>query len=153
MNFVAKYFSKVIHVNLKFENTMIKLWLPCNPPTATAQQKKITRMGKTYDPPNVKAATEFLAGLLAPYAPKEPLTGPVVERVRFVFPWRPSESKKVVKAGVNVPIITKPDCDNMVKRLNDILERLRFFENDSQIYSMTIEKYRGSSPGIMINLG
>lgn len=132
---------------------MIKLWLPCIPPTATAQQKRHTKRGQSYDPPNVVSATQFLTGLLLPHSPKEPLSGPIRQRVKFIFPFRDSEKKAILKANVDVPMLGRVDCDNLVKRFNDVLAQLRYFENDNQIYSMMIEKWRGPNPGILLNLG
>jgi Holliday junction resolvase RusA-like endonuclease len=79
------------------------------------------------------------------------MAGPVALSVRFVFPWRKSESKARRALGI-VPCDTRPDCDNMVKLVADVLTHLRFYQDDGQIAKLHVEKAWGDEVGITITI-
>ena len=127
---------------------MIHVLLNITPPTATAQQKGVfVRNGRAhfFTKEKVRDAEAFLSGLLAPYAPAEPMHGPVYFQARWCFPYRKSERNSVVRAGLEVPHTSRPDLDNLEKNLLDVLTRLRFWEDDSQVFTKSTAKVWGPS--------
>ncbi|MEM9236789.1 MAG: RusA family crossover junction endodeoxyribonuclease, partial [Verrucomicrobiota bacterium] len=114
---------------------MIAFRLDMIPPKATSQSagKRIV-MGKVKGKPkpmffkNKKAQTaeNDLMLLCSPFAPAEPLEGPLALHVDLVWPWRKSEPKYRRKLG-RVPMTSKPDCSNAVKHIEDVLTKLLFW--------------------------
>lgn len=50
--------------------------------------------------------------------------------------------------------ISKPDCDNMVKLLQDVMADVGFFVNgDEQVASLKVSKTMAERPGISIEVG
>jgi Holliday junction resolvase RusA-like endonuclease len=134
---------------------MIRVKLNITPPTATAQQKGATiRHGfiHFYKKDKVKEAEDFLELLLAPYAPETPLAGAVFVQVRWCFPYRKSEPKRVVRAGREIPHTSRPDLDNLEKNLLDVLTRLHFWTDDSRVFSKSTAKFWGPEPYLAIAL-
>lgn len=102
-----------------------------------------------------KAWVEELTWRLSPYRPKKPLEGPLSMCVVFIWPLNKGDQDTKAKreALEETPWIwhdTKPDWDNAPKTLMDVMEKLGFYGNDSQIVMASVEKYRGVKPGIFI---
>ncbi len=134
---------------------MIRVKLDIIPPTATAQQKGVfVRNGRAhfFTKQKVRDAEDFLAALLAPHAPAEPLRGPVYFQARWCFPYKKSEPKRVTAAGREIAHTVRPDLDNLEKALLDVLTRLRFYEDDSQIFTKSTAKVWGPKPYLAIAL-
>ena len=134
---------------------MIRVKLDIVPPTATAQQKGVfVRNGHAhfFTKQKVRDAEDFLAAMLAPHAPAEPLSGAVYFSARWCFPYRKSERKSVTKAGREIAHTVRPDLDNLEKALLDVLTRLRFYEDDSQIFTKSTAKVWGPKPYLAIAL-
>lgn len=134
---------------------MIRVRLGIVPPTATAQQKGVfVRNGRArfFTKAKVREAENFLAALLAPHAPAEPLRGPVRFQARWCFPFRKSEPKRVTAAGREIPHTVRPDLDNLEKALLDVLTRLRFWEDDALVFSKETSKHWGPRPYLEISL-
>lgn len=132
---------------------MIRVKLDIVPPTATAQQKGVyVRNGRAhfFTKEKVRDAEDFLAAMLAPHAPDDPLVRPLFFQARWCFPYRKSELKSVTKVGREVPHTTRPDLDNLEKNLLDVLTRLRFWEDDAQVYTKSTAKVWGLSPYLAI---
>lgn len=89
--------------------------------------------------------------LCGAHAPSEPLSGPVRLRVDFVFPWRKKEPKKRIALG-QVPNDARPDCDNLVKLIGDVLTKLRFYNDDAQVAQLHVAKYWGNNVGIAVQI-
>ena len=125
-------------------NKPITIMLPIVPPTKTHQNKKIVNIGKhakLADTKELKLVISDYLTLLKPYQPARPLTGPVSLK---------SEPKKN-RIGL-IPKTTKPDWDNLAKTLQDVLTRLRFWEDDAQVYSASVDKWWGEEPQITITV-
>lgn len=122
---------------------MIDIWIPGKPPTATAQQKGRSRSGVWYKPKHLREAEELYMNWLAIQKPAQPLKGPIVLRVDFLFP-----ATKPHKPGD--PKITRPDTDNMVKLLKDCLTRSGYWLDDAQVADETVIKIYDKDPGIRI---
>ena len=67
----------------------MKFFIEMNPPTATAQEKKVALINGRpvfYEPAKLKAAKKALTALLFQKRPKESLTGPLSLSVLWLFP-------------------------------------------------------------------
>lgn len=130
------------------------------PPTRTAQQKGafsyIGRDGKAhtrfYRKAEVQEAEAFLAGLLKPYKPEQPIEEPVALGVVFCFPYRASEKKSITRRALTVPHTVRPDLDNLEKGLLDTLTRLGFWRDDNLVWSKVTHKLRGPKPFLKIKI-
>jgi hypothetical protein len=74
-----------------------------------------------------------------------PFAGPVAVRIRFVWPYRAAERKAVVRNGLEVPHVTRPDLDNVaIKPLLDMLEQAQVFaRGDAQVAELHASKAWG----------
>lgn len=92
-------------------------------PTATAQQKgeRICN-GRIhhYIKPEVAAARSLLESILGKYAPEKPVTGPVKLRSVWCFP-------TTAKHTNGEPHTSRPDTDNLVKLLKDVMTTLGYW--------------------------
>ena len=127
--------------------------LDCVPPTATAQQKGAMVIGgrvRFYTKAKVRRAESLLASLLMPHRPSVPFSRPVALTATWTFPWRKSERRSVVKAGLPVPHTSRPDLDNLEKNLLDVMTSLAFWTDDSLVARKDTGKQWGPRPGIDI---
>lgn len=131
---------------------MPAFFIPCNPPKATAQQKGIMVVGgkpRHFKKKHVREAENDLLSLLSPYRPNEPVEGPVLLTVLWIYPWRSGEKKKNRALGF-LPSDKRPDTDNILKMLKDCLGRLLFWHDDSQVAFEQMLKGWGDRPGFGI---
>ena len=125
-----------------------EFFVSMNPPTATAQEKKVAMIGgrpRFYDPPKVKAAKAELTAEIAPFAPKQPLTKAVRLTVEWHFPKIKGRKNGEYKT-------TRPDTDNLQKALKDIMTKLGFWKDDALVVSELTEKFWADTPGIFIRI-
>ncbi len=123
---------------------MLKFRLNCIP-TAQARARHMTTksgLSVSYKSANQKANERTLEALLAPYAPKAPLQGPLVLEFVAALPVGKSDSKKLREAKLTglVAPEKKPDLDNILKNLMDCMTRLRFWTDDVQVVCLRCEK-------------
>lgn len=120
-------------------------------PTATLQQAKAYYNPKLhrvamYEPQNVKDAKKLYENKLRPFRPTEPIEGPKKITIEFAMGIKSEKKKGTWKT-------TRPDIDNMCKILLDRMTALRFFNDDSEIVSLTASKRyveEGESPNVTI---
>ena len=128
------------------EPKLIKaIYLPINPPTATAQMKGVRVVhGKPmfYEKSEVKTARQMFTLELKPHAPKVPSDKPIKLTVWFAF-----DTKNKKLWGQYKP--TRPDTDNSLKLLKDCMTGL-FFKDDSQVVEETVIKTYAEKATIMI---
>lgn len=103
-----------------------------------------------YDKGNSKQAKRLLASELIKFSPPEPMQGPVKLTVKWVYPFRKSEKKTNLHSPMYCD--TRPDCDNLVKGLKDIMTDLKFYNDDGQIAHLDFCKAWHSNYGIYITL-
>ena len=124
-------------------------FIEMNPPTATAQEKKVTVVGgkpRYYDPAPVKEARKKLTGKLIVHRPDTPLTGPVALTTLWLFPKGKSHKNGEWRS-------TKPDTDNLQKLLKDCMTKCGFWKDDAQVVRETVEKRWSDDPaGIYIEI-
>lgn len=127
-------------------------FLRCVPPKTSHHAKRIVRVGqwtRLADKPELVAARAMLDELLLPHQPDTPLVGPVALHLEFTWPWLASDSHRTRLAG-RILHTSKPDCDNAAKAITDRLAALRFLEQDQQVAHLSVFKWRGDQPGILI---
>jgi len=134
-----------------------QIFIPCVPPKATHQgsamilrRKDVTPfVGKASNSAGAKAKKTLLTLLLC-HAPKRSFEGPTEVEVKLVFPWRKSEPKKNKALGI-MPMVTKPDLDNLSKMIVDSMADANWFAGgDQQVHLLTLSKWWGDEVGITI---
>ena len=135
---------------------MISFFLPIIPSKATSQgagKRIMVVRGRPmfFKSNHAKEAEGDLMSLCAPYAPKEPLQGAVALYVDFTFPWRKSEPKRRIALG-RVPHTSRPDCSNLIKMIEDVMTKLRFWTDDSCVAHLVISKGWGDNVGISVEV-
>lgn len=125
---------------------MIEVFIPGQPPTATAQQKGQNRKtGAYYKTPELRNAESKYMAWLAKSKPEKPLDGAVVLTVQFGF--QPSNLHPH-----GTPKTTKPDTDNMVKLLKDCMTKCGYWHDDAQVAMETVVKIYHEAPGILVEV-
>lgn len=117
-------------------------------PTVTHQQKKVRVIrGKPqfYEPDELKETRTMFMELLAPYAPEEPMDGPLRLTTKWLFPKIKGTTNGQYKH-------TKPDTENLLKLPKDCMQELGFFVNDSRVASEITEKFWADTVGIYVRL-
>jgi Holliday junction resolvase RusA-like endonuclease len=89
---------------------------------------------------------EKLAALIARHCPPEPFTGPLMLEVTAYLPLpHMSKKKAALSLGGALHHVTKPDLDNIVKHLLDVLRGM-VYRDDKQIVSIAARKQYGDPP-------
>lgn len=135
---------------------MIAFFLPITPPKATSQgagKRIIVIAGKPmfFKSGKAQGAENDLTLLCSRHIPAQPMEGALCLQIDFTFPWRKSEPQKRLVLG-RVPHTSKPDCSNLVKMIEDVLTKLGFWKDDSQIASLTVTKAWGDKVGIAVRI-
>lgn len=128
-------------------NSVIEFFLPMVPPSVTHQEKKVSVVtGKPifYEPPELADARQKLAAYLAKHTPSEKLTGPLQLITKWCYPRGKHENGEYK--------ITKPDTDNMIKLLKDVMTELGFWQDDALVASEVTEKFWADVPGIYVRI-
>ncbi len=122
-------------------------FMPMVPPTCTHQEKQVRVVnGKPvfYEPAELKVAREKLRAHIGRFSPGRPFTGPVRLTTWWCFPkGRHADGEYRT---------SKPDTDNLVKMLKDVMTELHFWQDDAQVASEVIEKYWAERPGIYVKV-
>lgn len=122
---------------------------PGEPPTVTAQQKGVAvRAGRArfYTKPRVEAAGERLALMVGPHTPKTPIRRPTPICVAVEWRFTPPRGRK---PGYRV---TRPDVDNLMKLLLDVMTRLGWWQDDAQVARMEVSKRWSRTPGLHVTV-
>lgn len=150
----------------------IYLWLDMVPPTTTAQGKRLnTRKLMAVTRRDSKAAgknpykglffkaedhsdemrmvREKLERSLS--RPLSPIAGPVSLFVKATWPWLAKHSKST-RAKDYAWKVSKPDCSNWIKGIEDELVKAGYLKDDAQVCSLTVYKCHGEHPGISIGI-
>lgn len=117
-------------------------------PTVTHQEKQVHVVnGKPvfYEPDELKAARAKLLAYLGQHVPEKGFTGPVRLTTWWCFPVTGKHKNGDYKTS-------KPDTDNLVKLLKDVMTELHFWKDDAQVASEVIEKYWADLPGIYVKV-
>ena len=120
----------------------IQFFIPMKLPSATHQMKKWgVWNGKpySYEPQSVKDARQKFIAHLAKHVPDAPMQGPLSLTTQWIYPADSKHPDKTWKT-------TKPDTDNLVKLLKDVMTTLHFWKDDAQVASEVIQKFYSSGP-------
>ena len=123
------------------------IFLKLDPPTATSQENKTAVVNGRIMHYKSKSAQKTFATLTAalkPFAPAEPMEGPIRLMTVWKFPRGKSHKDGEWKTS-------RPDTDNLVKALKDVMTRLGFWKDDSQVCCEIISKFWSAEPGIDIS--
>jgi Holliday junction resolvase RusA-like endonuclease len=122
-------------------------------PTAKGRPRSFVRNGhaRVYTPSKTDQAERDFIALADPHAPERPFEGPISLSLRFVFPIPQSWSR--VKRQRAWWHVSKPDLSNVVKTVEDALNRSgRWWRDDSQIARLAVEKVYGPAPQIEVEV-
>ena len=117
-------------------------------PTVTHQEKQVHVVnGKPvfYEPEELKAARAKLLAHLGQHVPKDRYIGPVRLITKWCFPVLGNHQNGEYKTS-------KPDTDNLVKLLKDVMTELHFWKDDAQVASEITEKFWSDLPGIYVKV-
>ena len=120
-------------------STLAKFTLKCIPPRATKKNnKQIMRRGKGGTPfigkskdSKWKEAESELSALLIPHAPREPFDGALWVEVIWTMPYTKAVPQR--DWGKIIPHQKRPDADNLVTGLFDVMTDCGFWHDDAQI--------------------
>ena len=100
----------------------------------TAQMKRVNhKSGAFFMGKDVRLAHDLYMNQLYEYAPEKPLEGPL--SLGFIFSYTIKDKKKR-----GTPKTSRPDCDNLVKLVMDVMTELGFWVDDAQVTKLRIEK-------------
>ena len=122
----------------------------------TAQQRaRHTRAGRAYKSAAQEDNERTLEAMLLPYVPNRPLSGPVKVFFTAYMPIPASTTKRTREAmqREETPHTKKPDLDNLEKQLLDCMTRMRFWEDDRQVYCVIKQKVYSPSPRWEVQVG
>ena len=78
-----------------------------------------------------------------------PRTDAVMLSLDFYFPWPKSKLKNYPHYS-GIPVIKRPDLDNLIKAVMDSLTYCNYWEDDCQVTELTASKYYSMVPGVDI---
>lgn len=137
--------------------TEFYLHFPKGLPRATAQQKgesirykkidgRILPYIDHYRKPKVQALRNELTLKMKRYRPKETSEKPIRLTVILYF------DIKAPKKLWGTYKTTKPDCDNYVKEIKDVMTLLKFWKDDNQVVDLRVVKYFAEKGTIFIRM-
>ncbi|MEG0798785.1 MAG: RusA family crossover junction endodeoxyribonuclease [Acidaminococcaceae bacterium] len=127
---------------------MIEFFIPMILPTVTHQQKKIRVVkGKpvVYEPAALMDARAKFEAYLASHVPKQKLTGAIRLTTKWLYEITSSHENGEYK-------ITRPDTDNMIKLVKDVMTALGYWADDAQVASEITEKFWAEQPGLYVKI-
>lgn len=123
---------------------MISIWLPGKIANVTHQSGTRYRSGGfTYKTKSLQLWEAYLEASLRRYVPEIMLDGPI--RLEVSFGYQPQR-----KADLWSWRTKRPDTDNMIKTIKDVMTRLGFWGDDSQVAFEICKKLYVDEPGIRI---
>ena len=150
-------------------NGTISFFIPMKKIPTTAQQKDIVVRGgkpKVIDSDRLREARSLLMGELWQRSPEVPLGGVLELRTVWCFPMPKSrivempftdEDGNMVKKKIGVydgmAKSTRPDTDNLVKLLKDVMTKTGYWWDDSQVAYETISKVYSDVVGVYVLVG
>lgn len=117
------------------------------PPTATKQEHRISAAGgkaRFFPSASWDAAEADLSAHFERHRPDSPAEGALVVDVTWCFP---ADGR-----ADGTPHTGKPDADNLAKGLLDVMTRLGWWKDDSQVFSLHVTKIWSRVPGIRIDI-
>ena len=100
----------------------------------------------------LKKTKKYFADAIAQWNYGEQFEKPVYIKIIWVFPYKRTEKKSIVKSERIIPKSTRPDIDNLQKALLDELTKAGVISDDSIVSRLTLEKCWGKDPGIFLKI-
>lgn len=120
-----------------------------NPPTATAQERRVAKQGGKvffYDTPEIRDAKSLLIGHLMKHVPEKPIKCGVHLIVVWMFP--AGEKHKDGKWRTS-----KPDTDNLQKLLKDCMTQAGYWTDDALVVWESVQKrWSKTKTGIYVEI-
>lgn len=123
----------------------MKITIRRDPATVTHQSGTRIRNNRTYKTRELKDWETTLANELNPYKPEKPISGPIGISVDFIFRTQRKSTAGKWKT-------TRPDTDNMVKTLKDVMTLMKFWNDDAQVVDERVTKKFGHDGMIVIEI-
>ena len=82
--------------------------------------------------------------MLKPFAPEAPIEGGALVDILFYY--------KTVKRLRGFPRLARPDVDNMAKTVLDVMTKLGYWNDDSQVIQLKAGKFNGDINKICIKV-
>lgn len=123
----------------------LSIWIPGQPSRTTHQSGTRISGKRTYKTASLIGWEKTLTRALMPYRPDQPIDGPI----RLAVTW---EYKAQKKKDLWRWKLTRPDTDNMQKTLKDVMTRIGFWKDDSQVVFEVCKKVWVDDPGIAIRV-
>ena len=130
----------------------VQCFLPTPPPETThndlvafvtyANCRPVAKIRKS---DRLKAEEDRLRPYIAKIRPSKPLSGPLAVTWKLVWPTDGKHEQGEAKT-------TRPDADNVVKTLNDLLESCHVIANDAMICDTRVQKMYGDPAGIWVRV-
>jgi crossover junction endodeoxyribonuclease RusA len=98
------------------------------------------RHAGVYDPGTANEWRAAVAAAGSKHQPAGPLEGPLLVGMRFYLP-RPKRLMRKCDPDTRLRHTAKPDVDNLAKAVLDALTAAGWWADDSQVCSLTIEKW------------
>jgi len=117
-------------------------------PTVTHQQKSVAVVKSKpvfFEKDDLKKARCLFMELLSEHRPLEKFKGPI----RLTTWWCYKVSAKHYNGEYKT---SKPDTDNIIKLLKDVMTSLNFWTDDAEIVIDVIAKYWADVPGVFIKI-
>lgn len=126
----------------------IQFNLNVNPAELSTAQEKGVRIVKIhgkaipmfYEKAKAKKGRAMLMSALSKFKPKEPMHGPITLSVEYLFSYPKGTPK--CRMLDDAPMVQRPDVDNLQKMFQDVLTKMGFWDDDSQIWKLTLSKKR-----------
>lgn len=109
---------------------------------------------RAYKTEDQQADERTLEALLAPYVPERPLQGMLSLLIEAMMPIPKRFSKKKIEMAMlrKISPTTRPDLSNVIKHIEDVMQRMRFFADDKQIVELYCCKVYNDIPGYHVTL-
>ena len=109
----------------------------------------------TYSPKETVSYENLVKGqAMGAMGDKLLLSGPIKVSIVFCYPelksW-PNKKKKLIADGLQLPKITKPDIDNLVKAVCDGMNGI-VYKDDSQVTKLSCQKIYWKKPQTVIHV-
>ena len=107
--------------------------------------------GHCYDPS--KNYKDMLVWQMRPYAPNEPLSGPLHVDITFLMPIPKTSSASVRRQMIanNLHAIKRPDIDNLAYIITNAMKNL-IYKDDSQIVDLHLHKRYAECPRTVVKV-
>lgn len=136
----------------------IRLIIPIEPKAQQRFRVRVVKMGYDHVPATYKSAAqrkyenEMASHIRLQYRGK-PVERPVSVHVTACLPIPASMTKRNKALALNgdLPHVSKPDCDNLLKNALDIMTGI-VYHDDNAVVSATIEKRYSGSPSWVITV-